>query len=785
MVGRFRARAAIGLLLTVGMVWQARAEPPHDPSTDDAQLCDIACVDAQQAWAVGDRGTIWHTADGGHRWELQKSGVDCRLAAVRFIDQRHGWAAGGWVKPYTHATAGVLLETRDGGEHWQQDRNLLLPALCDIKFFDAHRGWAIGQSSALFPVGVFTTDDGGRSWSALPADQGQCWLSGDFLDSATGVVVGRTAASGCIRRRAIESQSPDFGLRALHRVRLTSPTEGWLVGDGGLIRHTADGGGSWQAPAGELPGQARHFDFHALAARSEHCWLAGTPGTQVLHSADAGHTWQVRSTGQNLPLRAISFADEQHGWAVGDFGLILGTSDGGQSWQRRRGGGARAALLAFYGQSGEVPLEVIARLATEEGYLGVVEVLCRQDLGARRDEHVDSAAALHDAVVRAGASVATSAWQFPIREPGLGLSARQIIQAWDTQSEGRALDELDAYLVRQIRVWRPTVVLVPGNGPHADPLSQLIAQAVLQAVERAGQPGQHAEQIEQAGLQPWKVEKVFSSLPPGETGVVSVNTAQLSARSGRSLAELAGTARGMIAADFEVPPTTFGFRLLVDRLPQERGTRDFFSGIVLSPGGEARRSLVPVSDASLDRVRQTTQARRNLQAILSQANRNDAEAGRWLAEVGQFTQSLDENQRRRPAVSIGPAILSLRPLGPGGRDVPDDRDPLPQAPAGQRLAGVARAVFRQQRGCLAHDQDAADQRPAGDCTGTGRRRRSPRPADLGRARHANRGRGRIACRRRSSRQVAGAGRGFRQAAGAIRSRAVRRAAGAIPLGRGR
>ena len=336
MVGRVDAYAALGLLLGALACAHAQADGPRDPALDDAQLSDVVFVDAQHGWAVGDRGVIWHTADGGHRWELQASTVDCRLSAVRFLDSRHGWAAGGTVKPYTQATAGVLLETRDGGEHWQLDRKLLLPALRDVKFFDANRGWAVGQSSALFPVGVFTTDDGGRSWSALPADEGQCWLAGDFLDPATGIVVGRTGATGSIRRRTIESTSAEFGLRALHRVRLASPTEAWIVGDGGLVRHSADGGGSWQAPPGELPPQARHFDFQALAVHGQHCWVAGTPGTQVLHTADAGHTWQVRPTGQNLPIRAMAMADERHGWAVGDFGLILATSDGGQTWRRQR-----------------------------------------------------------------------------------------------------------------------------------------------------------------------------------------------------------------------------------------------------------------------------------------------------------------------------------------------------------------------------------------------------------------------------------------------------------------
>ena len=35
-------------------------------------------------------------------------------------------------------------------------------------------------------------------------------------------------------------------------------------------------------------------------------------------------------------LSAVSFADEKHGWAVGQWGVILATSDGGETWVKQR-----------------------------------------------------------------------------------------------------------------------------------------------------------------------------------------------------------------------------------------------------------------------------------------------------------------------------------------------------------------------------------------------------------------------------------------------------------------
>src|SRR6187401_1060147 len=94
----------------------AQPEPSPPQWQNDAELTSVAFIDADRGWAVGDRGVIWHTADGGNTWKLQNSGVTCRLEAVQFLDGENGYAVGGWTQPYTHETHGVALRTRDGGK---------------------------------------------------------------------------------------------------------------------------------------------------------------------------------------------------------------------------------------------------------------------------------------------------------------------------------------------------------------------------------------------------------------------------------------------------------------------------------------------------------------------------------------------------------------------------------------------------------------------------------------------------------------------------------------------
>ncbi len=642
MVGQARVAIRWLFVLIFGVVAIGRAHEVSEAMRGDAQLADACFINAALGWVVGDRGVIWHTADGGKHWEQQSSLVDCRLASVFFLDAKIGWAAGGYTQPYGETTTGVVLRTRDGGQHWIADRKLVLPAVERIRFFDAAHGWAIGQGSAFFPSGAFATDDGGRTWSALAGEESRSWLAGDFVDPNTGALAGRSSTLAVVRRKGVVPRAADHGLRAIHELKLVAPAQGWLVGDGGLVLKTRDLGHSWQTPDGEIPAAIRNqFDFSALDVRGEHCWIAGTPGTRVLHTADGGHTWNACDTGQALPIQHLAFADEQHGWAVGDLGTILATTDGGLSWRRQRGGGSRSAFVGFYGSPNDIPLELIARLSADDGYLGAMEILNREDVDIRAAGG-DAALKAHEASVLAGGSAAGSAWRFPLRQASLKLSAEQLVDGWNQANDGQAVEKLEAHVVGRIRMWRPSVVFTAAADARAgDPLAHVINQIVLRSVERAADPKSYPEQIAEAGLQPWKVQKVYGTLAAGQSGTANVNTAQFAARLGCSIGELAAPARAIVATHYVPPVANAGFRLVVDHIPQELGQRDFFSGIALSPGGEARRRFAELPDGNLDAMRHEAQMRRNLQAILAQAEKGDGRDGRFLADIGEQTRTME------------------------------------------------------------------------------------------------------------------------------------------------
>jgi photosystem II stability/assembly factor-like uncharacterized protein len=604
----------------------------------------VCFIDRQIGWVVGDRGTIWHTDDGGRHWDLQPSGVACRLESVCFINAQVGWAAGGFSYPYTHTGAGVLLSTEDGGRHWTRHTKLLLPPLKRVKFFGPRSGVAIADPSAMFPSGIFTTETSGRSWDPMPGERMLGSQVGDFLDARTGAIEGRGGPAAVVQGRLVALEEAADALRGLRqptRLELTPPNGGWGVGQGGLVLRTADQGASWHRPPGDLASLGvDQFDFAALEVRGANCWIAGNPGTRVFFTPDAGRTWSAFPTGQSIPLAAICFVDDEHGFAVGALGTILASTDGGRTWTRQRCGGSRAALLGIFSEPKDVPWELFVRLSGNEGYLGVVEVVHRRDAEVPSRVEVSLDDRLREAANRTGACDARIAWQFPLRQPGLDVPAAQVLQAWDRVHGGRGMEALEAHLVRSIRIWRPEVMVVqdPAAGDEA---VRVLGQSVLKAAAMAAEPGACREQIDQMGLEPWQVKRVFTAQGPAAQGAVQVTAAQLADHLGCSLGDVAATARALVEDRFRVAPASLGFQVAIAQSAEDRGTRDFFAGLLVAPGSEARRPALARSADSPELVRRLAQRRRSTLAIVERSGQDPRTRAALLAEARDLTEGLD------------------------------------------------------------------------------------------------------------------------------------------------
>src|SRR3974390_3388132 len=114
------------------------AELPTSPPTWQTQstgtqqwLSSVAFVSPQAGWAVGEGGTILHTADGGQSWQAQSSGTKQWLGSVGFVSPQAGWAVG---------DGGTILHTADGGQSWQQQSSGTHAWLYSVAFVSPQAG---------------------------------------------------------------------------------------------------------------------------------------------------------------------------------------------------------------------------------------------------------------------------------------------------------------------------------------------------------------------------------------------------------------------------------------------------------------------------------------------------------------------------------------------------------------------------------------------------------------------------------------------------------------------
>ncbi|OPK09700.1 YCF48-related protein [Pseudomonas sp. VI4.1] len=110
----------------------------------------------------------------------------------------------------------------------------------------------------------------------------------------------------------------------LNAVSFPSATQGWAVGGDGVILHSNDAGATWHK---QLDGR----QIGALLVKHYQALASAEPGNEQWPLLVAEGERLV-AQGADKPLLDVWFANDQLGYVVGVFNLILRTEDGGQNW---------------------------------------------------------------------------------------------------------------------------------------------------------------------------------------------------------------------------------------------------------------------------------------------------------------------------------------------------------------------------------------------------------------------------------------------------------------------
>jgi photosystem II stability/assembly factor-like uncharacterized protein len=290
--------ALVGLAAVAGPAGGARAQAPEAASVtvdildvpSPRTLLGVSFPTPTSGWAVGDQGVILATTDGGATWREQASGVPP-------------------MAPPGGCDRGV------GGEPIQ---SMCTNVLWDVDFVDDTTGWAVGSDGI-----VVHTRDGGATWTRqeLPP-----------LDSIPGLGPGPGGT---------DLRAPHW--ESLTAVSFTDSRAGTVVGPGGTILTTADGGITWQWRGdrrfGGLMGLAFGDRQHGQAVGLAVTGL--TPYISVV-TADGGATWEIRqppsrTSVSNANFSGVAALDARRAVIAGNAGRILATADGGLTWVVQRG----------------------------------------------------------------------------------------------------------------------------------------------------------------------------------------------------------------------------------------------------------------------------------------------------------------------------------------------------------------------------------------------------------------------------------------------------------------
>lgn len=124
------------------------------------------------------------------------------------------------------------------------------------------------------------------------------------------------------------TQSPVPVSSDLVAITFPTPQQGWAVGHDGVVLHSADGGKSWERKLdGRLYGDMILRHYEKLQQETD-------PQAQDEKLArlvqDARY---FKEDGADKPFLDVWFENEQSGWVIGAFNLILHTTDAGKTWE--------------------------------------------------------------------------------------------------------------------------------------------------------------------------------------------------------------------------------------------------------------------------------------------------------------------------------------------------------------------------------------------------------------------------------------------------------------------
>jgi photosystem II stability/assembly factor-like uncharacterized protein len=242
----------------------ACAWSPYNDGLSGAPISSLL-FDARSAGVVYAAGgsTCYQSTDSGQSWHARGALSGGQLGKLAPL--------GGTASDLLAASSIGVVISHDAGQTWTQ---LALDALA-IRSIAIDRSTALRAYAGVTAAGVFRSDDGGASWSAI---------NGGYPSDSDTMAID------------IDPTNPDSALSIAIPLNASG---GWT--QSGTIMKTTDGGASWSSVL-----QANDYVFDIQRCSSNSQVLYATAGTAVARSSDGGQTWTSTALGANVLDVAIT-----------------------------------------------------------------------------------------------------------------------------------------------------------------------------------------------------------------------------------------------------------------------------------------------------------------------------------------------------------------------------------------------------------------------------------------------------------------------------------------------
>jgi photosystem II stability/assembly factor-like uncharacterized protein len=296
--------------------------PPHATQTPDSSLIreeagagtltelwgDAA---SGELWASGRFGIVAHSTDRGQTWRAIDTGVPVDLYAI--------WANPGRGIVIAAGREGTILKSTDRGAHWRSPTSNVRATLLSIHQDSDNHLTAVGWFGT-----VISSSDGGDHWvpEPVPTQEDLAMITGFGQGDAIAVgmrgtaLVRRNGTWSALHTNAIETLSAFW----------TDGRVGIAVGTEGAIYRVHDQGARWEAKHGRVLGS-----LLATTGAGRTRWAVGRMGT-ILRSLDEGRTWTSRTHEPRVDLTAAFAIDERELYLTTADQKILHSTDGGETF---------------------------------------------------------------------------------------------------------------------------------------------------------------------------------------------------------------------------------------------------------------------------------------------------------------------------------------------------------------------------------------------------------------------------------------------------------------------